>query len=30
MHVVHTLPELRERLAPFRRPAFVPTSPSAD
>jgi pantoate--beta-alanine ligase len=25
MHVAHTLPELRERLAPFRRPAFVPT-----
>ncbi|GAB3771859.1 pantoate--beta-alanine ligase [Ramlibacter monticola] len=25
MHVVHTLPELREHLAAFRRPAFVPT-----
>lgn len=25
MHVVHTIAELRERLAPFRRPAFVPT-----
>ena len=25
MHVVHTIPELREHLAAFRRPAFVPT-----
>ena len=25
MHVVHTIGELRERLAPFRRPAFVAT-----
>ena len=25
MHIVHTIAELRERLAPFKRPAFVPT-----
>lgn len=25
MHIVHTVCELREALAPFRRPAFVPT-----
>ena len=25
MHVVHTISELRERLAPFRKPAFVAT-----
>ncbi|MCM2253141.1 MAG: pantoate--beta-alanine ligase [Ramlibacter sp.] len=25
MHLVHTLAELRELLAPFRKPAFVPT-----
>ena len=25
MHIVHTIAELRERLAAFRRPAFVPT-----
>ena len=25
MHIVHTIAELREHLAPFKRPAFVPT-----
>lgn len=25
MHIVHTIAELRARLAPFKRPAFVPT-----
>ena len=25
MHIVHTIADLRARLAPFRRPAFVPT-----
>ncbi|HAL36706.1 MAG TPA: pantoate--beta-alanine ligase, partial [Polaromonas sp.] len=25
MHIVHTIAELRERLSPFKRPAFVPT-----
>ncbi len=25
MHIVHTIAELREKLAPFKRPAFVPT-----
>ena len=25
MHIVHTISELREHLAPFKRPAFVPT-----
>jgi pantoate--beta-alanine ligase len=25
MHIVHTVPELREALAPYRAPAFVPT-----
>ncbi|MDQ3057959.1 MAG: pantoate--beta-alanine ligase [Pseudomonadota bacterium] len=25
MHIVHTIPELRQRLSAFKRPAFVPT-----
>src|SRR6185369_7641540 len=25
MHIIHTIEELRARLAPFRKPAFVPT-----
>ena len=25
MHIVHTIAELREKLGPFKRPAFVPT-----
>jgi pantoate--beta-alanine ligase len=25
MHIVHTIADLRQRLSPFRRPAFVPT-----
>lgn len=25
MQIVHTIPELREALSPFKRPSFVPT-----